>query len=69
MSKDNPGDKSAKDSHYATLRRAHRDAKRERGEWTVPTTVGVERRFNPFVRAADAADFAARRAAKDGFRG
>ncbi|MFK0298189.1 hydroxyacylglutathione hydrolase [Brevundimonas sp. NPDC090276] len=42
---------------------------RERGQPTVPTTVGVERRFNPFLRAADAADFAARRAAKDGFRG
>ena len=36
MSKDNPGDKSAKDSHYATLRRAHRDAKRERGEIPTP---------------------------------
>ena len=44
-------------------------AARERGEPTVPTRVGVERRFNPFLRAADAADFAARRAAKDGFRG
>jgi len=29
------GDKSAQDTHYATLRRAHRDAKRERGE--IPT--------------------------------
>lgn len=36
MSKDNPGDKSAKDTHYATLRRAHRDAKRERGEIPTP---------------------------------
>lgn len=44
-------------------------AARERGEPTVPTSVGVERRFNPFLRAADAADFAARRAAKDGFKG
>ena len=44
-------------------------AARERGQPTVPTRVGVERRFNPFLRAADAADFAARRAAKDGFRG
>ncbi|MET4685344.1 hydroxyacylglutathione hydrolase [Brevundimonas faecalis] len=44
-------------------------AARERGEPTVPTTVAVERRFNPFLRAADAADFADRRAAKDGFRG
>ncbi|MFK4058961.1 hydroxyacylglutathione hydrolase [Brevundimonas sp. NPDC046655] len=44
-------------------------AARERGQPTVPTKVGTERRFNPFLRAADAADFAARRAAKDGFRG
>ncbi|PQZ83600.1 MULTISPECIES: hydroxyacylglutathione hydrolase [unclassified Brevundimonas] len=44
-------------------------AARERGEPTVPTSVGVERRFNPFLRAADATDFAVRRAAKDGFRG
>ena len=52
--------------------RAHAEAifaARERGEPTVPTRVGVERAFNPFVRAADASDFAARRAAKDGFRG
>ena len=44
-------------------------AARERGQPTVPTSVGVERRFNPFLRAADAADFAVRRAAKDGFKG
>ncbi|MNK65286.1 Hydroxyacylglutathione hydrolase [compost metagenome] len=44
-------------------------AARERGQPTVPTTVAVERRFNPFLRAADAADFAARRAAKDGYKG
>ncbi len=41
MSKDNPGDKNAKDTHYATLRRAHRDAKRERGE--IPTPVQDKR--------------------------
>jgi len=44
-------------------------AARERGQPTVPTSVGAERRFNPFLRATDAADFAARRAAKDGFKG
>ena len=43
-------------------------AKRERGEATVPTTVGVEKRFNPFLKP-DAALFAERRAAKDGFSG
>lgn len=42
-------------------------AARERGEATVPTTIGAELRFNPFLRAADVADFAARRAAKDVF--
>lgn len=42
-------------------------AARERGEPTVPTTICSEKAFNPFLRAADAADFAARRAAKDSF--
>lgn len=42
-------------------------AARERGEPTVPTTLATERAFNPFLRATDAADFAARRAAKDAF--
>jgi hydroxyacylglutathione hydrolase len=42
-------------------------AARDRGEPTVPTTIGSEKAFNPFLRAADAADFAARRAAKDSF--
>lgn len=52
--------------------RAHAEAifaARTRGEATVPTTIGAERAFNPFLRATDAADFAARRAAKDDFRG
>ena len=56
-------------------------AARERGEWTVPTTIALEKATNPFLRAprlagrmglADAADheaFAAVRAAKDGFKG
>ncbi|MBB4571726.1 23S rRNA (guanosine(2251)-2'-O)-methyltransferase RlmB [Rhizobium leucaenae] len=38
----NAGDKSAKDTHYATLRRAHRDAKRERGE--IPTPMPQKRK-------------------------
>ena len=42
-------------------------AARERGEATVPTTIATELKFNPFLRARDAADFAARRAAKDSF--
>lgn len=44
-------------------------AARERGQPTVPTTIGAEKAFNPFLRATDAADFAARRAAKDVFAG
>jgi len=43
--------------------------KRERGEPTEPTTLKVEKAFNPFLRAANAQDFAARRAAKDDFKG
>ena len=42
-------------------------AMRERGEPTVPTTIGAEKAFNPFLRAADAEAFAAVRAAKDVF--
>jgi hydroxyacylglutathione hydrolase len=44
-------------------------AMREHGEPTVPTTIGAEKAFNPFLRAGDAAAFAALRAAKDGFSG
>lgn len=44
-------------------------AMRERGEPTVPTTIGMEKAFNPFVRAVDAAEFSVRRAAKDVFAG
>jgi hydroxyacylglutathione hydrolase len=53
---------------------------RERGEWTVPTTIGAEKATNPFLRAPALAErmglvgapdhevFAAVRAAKDAFR-
>lgn len=44
-------------------------AARERGQPTVPTTIGAEKAFNPFLRAGSAADFAVRRAAKDSFAG
>lgn len=44
-------------------------AVRDAGRPTVPTTLAVEKAFNPFLRAANAAEFAARRAAKDGFSG
>ena len=42
---------------------------RAQGRPTVPTTIGAEKAFNPFLRVADAAGFAARRAAKDSFTG
>jgi hydroxyacylglutathione hydrolase len=44
-------------------------ALRARGEPTIPTTIGRERATNPFTRAASVEEFAARRAAKDAFRG
>jgi hydroxyacylglutathione hydrolase len=51
-------------------------AARERGEWTVPTTIGLEKATNPFLRApllkpelAPAEAFGAVRAAKDNFKG
>ena len=45
------------------------EAARERGEATVPTTIALERATNPFMRARTAEELAARRAAKDAFRG
>jgi hydroxyacylglutathione hydrolase len=50
-------------------RMAHVDAARARGEATVPTTIGLERATNPFMRAVSAQQLAERRAAKDAFRG
>lgn len=56
-------------------------AARERGEWTVPTTIGLEKATNPFLRAPalagrvgaegqpDHRAFAAVRSAKDNFKG
>jgi len=41
---------------------------RARGEATTPSTIALELATNPFLRAADAATFGARRAAKDSFR-
>lgn len=42
-------------------------AMRENDEATVPTTIGLERATNPFMRAGSADELAARRAAKDAF--
>lgn len=44
-------------------------AMRERDEPTEPTTLAIQKAFNPFLRATDAEDFAVRRAAKDAFKG
>jgi hydroxyacylglutathione hydrolase len=70
------------DDDPAVARRAEAVfAARERGEPTVPTTIGAEKATNPFLRApklahrlgvvavGDPEAFAAVRAAKDGFRG
>jgi hydroxyacylglutathione hydrolase len=45
------------------------DADRAAGIATVPTTIGLERATNPFMRAASVEELAERRAAKDSFRG
>ncbi len=42
---------------------------RAAGEATVPTTIGLERATNPFLRASSAEVLRARRTAKDGFTG
>ncbi|QHL89822.1 hydroxyacylglutathione hydrolase [Sphingomonas changnyeongensis] len=44
-------------------------AARAAGRATVPTTIARERATNPFMRARDADELAARRAAKDSFAG
>ena len=50
-------------------------AARERGEPTVPTSIGVEKATNPFLRAPElvggdpVAAFARLRAGKDAFKG
>ncbi len=46
-------------------RMANVDAMRLAGKPTVPTTIALERATNPFMRAANVEEFAARRLAKD----
>ena len=58
---------SVDDRPEMAARAAEIFAMRERGEPTVPTTIGAEKAFNPFLRAGDAETFAAVRAAKDVF--
>lgn len=57
------------DNREIAARMAQVEAARARGEATVPTTIGLERSTNPFMRARDAVQLAERRAAKDSFRG
>jgi hydroxyacylglutathione hydrolase len=52
-------------NHDIALRLAAVEAMRERGEATVPTTIGQERATNPFMRAATVEELARRRAEKD----
>jgi len=51
-----------------TERLAEVERLRGAGAMTLPTTIAAERATNPFVRAADAGEFAALRAGKDSFR-
>lgn len=72
---------SVDDAPALKARAADIFAARERGEWTVPTSIGLEKATNPFLRAPllagrlglsgapDHEAFAAVRAAKDGFKG
>ncbi len=57
------------DNQAIVARMADVIAARARGEATVPTTIGLERATNPFMRADSAAMLAERRAKKDAFRG
>jgi hydroxyacylglutathione hydrolase len=57
------------DNRAIAERMAAVDAARARGEATVPTTIALERATNPFMRADSVEELAARRAAKDNFRG
>ncbi len=45
------------------------DAARAAGEATIPTTIGLERATNPFLRAVDAEELGKLRKLKDNFRG
>ena len=57
------------DNREIAARNQEMIAKRERGEPTVPTTIGEEKRTNPFLLAGNAEKFAELREAKNSFRG
>lgn len=50
-------------------RLAEAEALRAAGKPTLPTTIGLEKATNPFMRARSVEEFAARRQAKDNFKG
>jgi hydroxyacylglutathione hydrolase len=49
-------------------RLAEVESLRERGAFTLPTTIAEEKASNPFLRARDVAEFTSLRAGKDSFR-
>lgn len=57
------------DNHAIKDRMVEVDRLRAAGEPTLPTTVGLEKATNPFVRAGSAEAMAERRTAKDNFKG
>lgn len=57
------------DNAELRARAAEVEALRARGDATVPTTIGLERATNPFIRARSADELASLRAGKDRFRG
>jgi hydroxyacylglutathione hydrolase len=57
------------DNAVLVARMAQVDAARAAGEPTVPTTIGLERATNPFLRATTAQDLAKLREQKDNFKG
>jgi hydroxyacylglutathione hydrolase len=57
------------DNAALAARLAEVERLRSNGEATVPTSIGLERATNPFMRASSAEAFAELRQAKDNFRG
>ena len=55
------------DNEAIAARMREVDALRAKGEATIPTTIGIEKTTNPFMRAGSAEELAERRAAKDAF--
>jgi hydroxyacylglutathione hydrolase len=56
------------DNEELLRRMAEVEAARAAGEATIPTSIGLEKATNPFMRASSAEELAERRTAKDNFR-